>query len=109
MSSAEIISTGRSTDKDKFSFSREEDGIKKTITGSEVENGWLIRVEKEWEEKSPDGSSEWKFNKWEYISPTDPRETIKEQQQPTKPVIDTNMATEMLKSVSQSQGLLIVT
>ena len=104
-----ITATGKSSEKEKFSFSKEADGIKKTVRGEEVENGWLVTIEKEWEEKSPNSSSDWKYNTWKYISPKDPREIIKEQQQPKKPVIDTSAATDMLASVSASEGLLIVT
>jgi hypothetical protein len=110
MSDLKITATGKSSKKDKFSFSREEDGVTKTVRGEEVENGWIVTIEKEWEEKNPaNDMSDWKHNSWKYISPKDPREIIKEQQQPKKPMIDTTVATEMLKSVSESEGLLIVT
>jgi len=109
MSSPEIVSTGKSSDKETFSFSKEQDGIKKTVRGEEVENGWIVTVDKEWEEKSVNGTSEWKFNSWKYISPVDPRELAKEKEDVQKPVINTEDAVSWLKSVSDSQGLLIVT
>jgi hypothetical protein len=97
-------------EKKKFSFSKEEDGVTRTVSGEEVENGWLVTIRKEWEEKDPvKDYTDYKSSSWKYISPKDPREIIKEQQQPKKPVIDTNAATDMLKSVSDTEGLLIVT
>jgi len=107
MSSPDIVSTGKSSEKEKFSFTKEADGVSKTVRGEEVENGWLVTVEKSWEEARGDGGSDYKHNTWKYISPKDPREIIKEQQQPKKPIIDTNEATEMLKSVSASEGLIL--
>jgi hypothetical protein len=110
MSDAVRMGDDKSAEKEKFSFSKETDGVKKTVRGEEVENGWIVTVEKSWEEKNPaNGYTDYKNNEWRYISPKDPREIINDQQQVKKPTIDTTAATDMLKSISDSQNLLIVT
>jgi hypothetical protein len=108
MSEAAIIETGKSTEREKFSFSKEEDGVKRTVRGEEVENGWIITVEKEWEEKNPaTGQSDWKYGTWKYISSKDPREVYQDKQQQQKvPIPDE--ATSILNSVASAGGLLIV-
>jgi len=108
MSEAETIGTGKSEDKEKFSFAKEEDGVKRTVKGEEVENGWMVTIEKEWEEKNPaSGQSEWKYNTWKYISARDPREVLKDAKA-GKPITNPSDATDILNSVAASQGMLIV-
>ena len=46
--SEKAISLGiEPTEKETFSFSREEDGVKKTVKGEHVENGWVVTIEKQ--------------------------------------------------------------
>ena len=104
---AMITDKGKSSEKEKFSYSKEEDGVKRTVRGEEVENGWVVTIEKEWEEKSPNGSSEWKYNTWKYISGKDPREILKDAKQ-GKPIVNASEATAILNSVAAEQGMLIV-
>lgn len=94
------------TEKEKFSFSREEDGVEKTVRGEEVENGWIITVEKRWEDKNPaNDTSEWKYNTFKYISKHDPRKNLADEASDTPNESDVK---HMLGSVLNSPGSLIV-
>jgi len=103
---SEAISLGlEPTKKEEFSFTRDENGVKKTVRGQEVENGWVITIEKSWEEKRPDDTSEWKYNEWKYISKHDPRTNLKDDPGDTT---DQTEVKHMLGSVLSTPGSLIV-
>ncbi len=94
------------TEKEKFSFSREEDGVEKTVSGEEVENGWIVTIEKRWEEKNPANDySDWKYNTFKYISKNDPRQNLADE--PSDTPDDTDVK-HMLSSVLNTPGSLIV-
>ena len=94
------------TEKETFSFSREEDGVEKTVRGEQVENGWFITISKRWEEKNPANDySEWKSNEFKYISKHDPRQNIADEASDTPVESDVK---HMLGSVLNTPGSLIV-
>lgn len=93
------------TEKETFSFSREESGVKKTVRGEQVENGWIVTIEKEWEEKNPDDTSEWKYNTFKYISKNDPRMNLADKSDDST---DETAVKHMLGSVLETPGSLIV-
>jgi len=105
--SEKAISLGiEPTEKEKFSFSREEDGVKRTVRGEQVENGWVLTVEKSWEEKNPaNDTSEWKYAEFKYISKHDPRQNLKDKSSDTP---DETEAKHLLGSVLATPGSLIV-
>jgi len=94
------------TEKESFSFTREEDGVKKTVRGEEVENGWIVTIEKSWEEKNPaNDTSDWKYNEFKYISKHDPRLNLKDESDDS---IKQTEVKHMLGSVLNTPGTLIV-
>ena len=94
------------TEKEKFSFSREEDGVSKTVRGQQAENGWVVTIEKRWEEKNPaNDTSEWKYNEFTYISKHDPRQNLADESDDST---DETQVKHMLGSVLNTPGSLIV-
>jgi len=93
------------TEKEKFSFSRDENGVEKTVRGEQVENGWVVTIEKRWEEKNPDDTSEWKYNEFKYISKHDPRKNLADKSDDST---DETAVKHMLGSVLNTPGSLIV-
>lgn len=94
------------TEKEKFSFTREEDGVKKTVRGEQVENGWIVTIEKSWEEKNPaTDTSEYKYNEFKFISRNDPRKNLEDKASDTT---DETEVKHMLGSVLSTPGSLIV-
>ena len=96
----------KATEKEKFSFMRNEDGIEKTVTGEQVENGWVITIDKRWEDKNPiNNTSEWKYKTWKYISKHDPRKNLADD--PADSSDETDLK-HTLGSVLNTPGTLIV-
>lgn len=93
-------------EKESFSFSKEENGVKKTVRGEQVENGWIITIDKEWDEKNTLGeASERRYGCWKYISKENPMEKLEQQESAKDPRDDVN---NMLADITKSQGMLLV-
>jgi len=55
---------------------KEEDGVTTTITVEPIENGFIIVVSKEWEDKiKKDGLGRWRYETKKYYSKTNPLDT----------------------------------
>lgn len=87
--------------KEKFSFTKDLDGVKKTVRGEQVENGWVICIEKEWKEKNPATNEEqYKFNEWKYISKENPLDKLKNKDATTGEEADiVNSMSDIISSV----------
>lgn len=106
MSDAITIPGGDPKDKETFSFSKDIDGVKKTVRGEEVENGWIITIEKEWQEKLVGGGKDYKFNSWKYISKDNPMDKLNKESDGTE--AEDNDINNMLEEVAGASGMLLV-
>jgi hypothetical protein len=89
--------------KKTFQLSKEIDGVNKIVRGEEVENGWIITIEKEWKERVKSSSSDalvsdYKHESKKYISKDNPFEKNKEK----------NEMLDMLNSITKSMGMINV-
>jgi hypothetical protein len=60
-----------------FSFRKEINGVTKAIYGEKAENGWVVRIEKSWYEKTENGNKDYKCSNKSYIMKENPLEKIK--------------------------------
>jgi len=96
----------RPTEDENFEFSKKIDGVKKTVRGEKVENGWVITIEKEWEEKNPiNDTSEWKYNTWKYISTNNPLKNTNPEEKQSQEEAD---LANLLNSVAAAQGDIMI-
>lgn len=103
-------SYGQKTEKKSFTFSKELDGIKKTVRGEEVENGWVITIEKEGNVKDPlNETTEYKYECKKYISKDNPMEKYNEEGKPAAGEPDeTQDISTMFAEINKAQGLISV-
>lgn len=96
-------------EKETFAFEKDESGVSNRVSGEEVENGWIVTIEKRWKEKSTaTGYEETKWNSWKYISKIDPRELLKKKPDDA-PLEDENTEIKnLLSSVATDDGMLMV-
>lgn len=95
-------------EKETFEFTKDIDGVRKTVRGRQVENGWVISISKEWVEKGTgDGDSmgEWKHNEWEYITKSNPLEKLRDSDGETNEEDD---VMNLVNDVASSGGMLLV-
>jgi hypothetical protein len=95
--------------KKQFSFSNTEDGIEKTVRGEQVENGWIITIDKNWREKSdkyPTGDGEYKYECKKYISKESPldkmEKNIDKKNKSENSILDT------FKQIINGSGMLLI-
>jgi hypothetical protein len=101
---SEVKSAEVKESKDSFSFSKEEDGITKSVSGREVENGWIIDINKSWTSKDDRGYDKYECDHKTYISKDNPMEKIKDK----KGKKEDNDVSEMMSSLSSLSGMLSV-
>jgi hypothetical protein len=87
-------------EKRKFSFTKDVNGVSKTVRGEEVENGWVLTIDKEWKEKKDDGSMDYKYETKKYISKDNPFDSISKKEEET--------AISLIKDVLDMEGSLLV-
>ncbi len=95
--------------KESFSFSKEVDGVTKTLSGRQVENGWLVTIRKEWRDEPKEGSDyrEWHSKEFEYVTKTNPVEDLKKKKKEEKGEGDTEI-TKLLSAFATNSGMLLV-
>jgi hypothetical protein len=102
----EKISIKRSimkNEKQTFSFTKELDGVTKTVRGEECENGWVITITKEWYVgESP--NRERKNESKKYISKDNPLEKMEK----NKNKKEGDDISELIDSFSSLNGFLSV-
>ena len=78
-----------SNKEDKFtlSYEVEKDGVRKEVRARKVENGWIIRFNKEYEDKE----GQWQYEEKEYISKEAPEALIEKVSDKVKDVDETTM------------------
>jgi hypothetical protein len=92
-------------EKKTFSFSKKVDGVTKSVNGREVENGWVIDIEKSWTETDNDGNDRYKNDYKTYISKDNPLDKLKEKKKEKK---DDTGVSGMLSDITSSMGMLLV-
>jgi hypothetical protein len=98
-----IKSSIMANEKQTFNFSKELDGVTKTVRGEECENGWVITITKEWcEGESP--NKQWKSESKKYISKDNPLEKIEK----NKDKKEGNDISEMIDGFNSLSGMLSV-
>lgn len=89
--------------KQTFDFTKEVNGVTKTVRGEECENGWVITIRKEWYEgESP--NKQWKSESKKYISKDNPLEKITKDKNKKKG----DDISEVIDSFNSISGLLTV-
>ena len=102
--SSEIEMTSTPKEKQSFSFSKENDGVTKTVRGEEVENGWVITISKEWyTNRDNDDSKDWHSETKKFVTTKDPRESTKE-----KETDNTSAIGSLINDIAGDNGMLIV-
>ena len=96
------------TKKQSFSYSTEVNGIRKSVNVRQVENGWIVRVDKSWDEKNLLGQSDYRSEEKEYISSTDPRDLIKKKDPEEKESSIVGSVNSLMEELAGLQGMLIV-
>jgi len=104
------INSSEKKEKKSFSFSKKIDGVKKTVSGEEVENGWIITIDKEWKEKNHlNESEEYKYGCWKYISKENPMDKYDEEGKPKAGEPDDQVdISSMFAEINKAQGLISV-
>lgn len=87
-------------EKKKFSFTKDIDGVRKTVSGEEVENGWILTIDKEWKEIKENGETDYKYHTKKYISKNNPCDALPDKEKET--------ATSLIKDVLNMDGSLLV-
>ena len=91
-----------------FSFTKDVDGVRKTVRGNNVENGWVITIEKSWTDKdSVSGEEELKYDEQTYITKTNPLDGIKESKEDSSTSKKSDIG-NMLSDITNSQGMMLV-
>ena len=105
MSEEIAMSTSMSDEKQSFSFSKEDNGVTKSVRGEQVENGWVVTITKEWY-TSRDGNSDdkdWHSETKKFVTTKDPRESVKKDEGE-----DTSAIGSLISDIAGSNGMLIV-
>ena len=101
-----IVVDGEMEEKKEFSFTKNIDGVSKTVRGEQVENGWIITISKEWKEKNGDGI-DYKYETKKYISKDNPMDKLRiKNKDKGKKEVDNMLDT--FKDIMSSGGLLFV-
>ena len=99
----EVAMTSKPEEKQSFSFSKENNGVTKTVRGEQVENGWVITIEKEWYTERDDGDGrDWQHESKKFVTTKDPRESMKAKEEETSPI------TNLLNDMASSSGMLMI-
>jgi len=85
--------------KKRFSFSQDKDNVHKRVEVEEVENGWIMTVNKEYTISEGD-KKEWKYECKKYISKNNPLEKKKKK--------DTDDITSLFDSVFGNSNMITV-
>ena len=98
-----------SDNKQTYSYSSEENGVRKSIDIRQVENGWIVCVESTSNQPNMLGQPEYKHSRKEYISSTDPREMIKKNENMEKEKTSiVGSVNSLMEELAGMQGMLIV-
>ena len=90
-------------EKQTFNFSKELDGVTKTVRGEECENGWVISITKEWYEgESPNRN--WKNECKRYISKDNPLDKLEK----SKEKKADNEVSEIIDGFNSLTSMLLV-
>lgn len=99
----EVAIASKPDEKQSFSFSKENDGVTKTVRGQEVENGWVITIEKEWTRIDSDGDKHYEHESKKFVTTKDPRESVKTEQEENSCAIS-----NLISDIAGNSGMLIV-
>lgn len=99
----EMAITSTPEEKQSFSFSKENNGVTKTVRGEEVENGWVITIEKEWTRISDDGDKHWEHESKRFVTTKDPRESAEKKEED-----NTSAISNLINDIAGDSGMLIV-
>jgi len=105
MSEEIVMSTSMPDEKQSFSFSKEDNGVTKSVCGEQVENGWVVTITKEWY-TDRDGNSDdkdWHSETKKFVTTKDPRESVKKDEGE-----DTSAIGSLISDIAGSNGMLIV-
>jgi len=101
---SEVIGLDTKKEKETWSFSKDTDGVKKTVSGEEVENGWVITIGKEWREPLDNGDYNYKYETIRYISKDNPVDKLKTDKKDE----DANTVVKLLSEIAGATGMLMV-
>jgi len=92
--------------KETWSFSKEINGVKKSVRGEQVENGWIVTINKEWKEEikrkdSDELMIDWKYETKQYISKENPIDSIDELEGDNSKKEVKNMLSSLVGSVGK--------
>lgn len=99
----EIAMTSKPEEKQSFSFSKETNGVTKTVRGEKVENGWIITIEKEWIRVDDDGDKHWEHESKKFITTKDPRESVEKEE-----TENTCAISNLISDIAGDNGMLMV-
>ena len=101
------MKVGMSTtdEKQSFSFSKEDNGVTKSVRGEQVENGWVVTVSKEWyTDRDGEGDDkDWHSETKKFVTTKDPRESVKKDEGD-----NTSAISSLISDIAGSNGMLIV-
>ena len=97
--------TSTPEEKQGFSFSKEDNGVTKSVRGEQVENGWVVTISKEWyTDRDNDGDKrDWHSETKKFVTTKDPRESVKKEEGE-----DTSAIGSLISDIAGSNGMLMV-
>ena len=96
--------TSAPEEKQSFSFSKDNNGVTKTVRGEQAENGWIVTIDREWyTDKDNSDDRDWHSETKRFITTTDPRESVKKDEGE-----DTSAIGSLISDIAGSNGMLIV-
>jgi hypothetical protein len=93
--------------KESYSYETESNGVRKSVRIRQVENGWIVSVNKSWNEKDDKGVDQYQYEDKEYISSKDPRGIIEKKKEDTEYSI-IGSVNSMMESIANLEGMLVV-
>ena len=105
MSEEIVMSTSMPDEKQSFSFSKEDNGVTKSVCGEQVENGWVVTITKEWytDRDTNDDGKDWHSETKKFVTTKDPRESVKKDEGE-----DTSAIGSLISDIAGSNGMLMV-
>ena len=101
---SEVIGLKGKQEMESWSFSKDTDGVKKTVSGEEVQNGWIITINKDWKEPLDSGGYDYKYESMRYISKDNPVDKLKKDKKDE----DANTVVNLLSEIAGATGMLMV-
>jgi hypothetical protein len=93
--------------KKSWSFSKDVNNKRKSISGREVENGWIIDIHTSWTEKDNDGNDRYKSTDATYISKDNPLDKFKDKKD-KEDSTEGEGTDDVFSGILNSSGMLLV-